>query len=40
MLNLLGRMIGSLMHKWNWDEYANGGAQPFFCFIMDLMVEF
>jgi hypothetical protein len=33
MLNLLGRMISSLMHKWNRDEYANRGAQPF-CFVL------
>jgi hypothetical protein len=32
MLNLLGRMNSFLVHKWNKDEYANGGAQPFFWF--------
>lgn len=29
MLNLLGRMTSFLMHKWNRDESATGGAQPF-----------
>ncbi len=34
MLNLLVRMTSSLVHKWNRDEYANGGAQLFFFVLL------